>query len=119
MRYFRSWAINKRFFSSTHRPLSECLSDFKELVSEQSSCGSVYDGWPPKNRIKLKERLKPLGRDLFVINRRLENGVGFEPTLVFCCGFKPMLMMSKSEFQSFIANLPLIKTNLETFFKQL
>ncbi|UVC50159.1 hypothetical protein MACK_004029 [Theileria orientalis] len=119
MRNYRFCFIFKSSFSTTHRSLNECLSDFKKLVSDQSSCESVYEGWPPKNRISFKERLKPLGRDLFVINRRLENGVDFEPTLVFCCGSKPMLMMSKSEFQSFISNLPLIKTNLETFFKQL
>uniref|UniRef100_A0A3B0NBV6 Uncharacterized protein n=1 Tax=Theileria annulata TaxID=5874 RepID=A0A3B0NBV6_THEAN len=99
--------------------LNNSLLRFNKLVKDQSNSNYIYEGWPPKSHIPINNNFGPLGRNVFVMNRRLENGKDFEPTLVFCCGLKPMLMMSKVEFSNFVSHLPNIKINLTSFFKLL
>ncbi|EAN31931.1 hypothetical protein TpMuguga_04g00579 [Theileria parva strain Muguga] len=95
------------------------LLKFNQLVKEQSKSKLIYEGWPPTSHIPISNNFGPLGRSVFVMNRRLETGKDFEPTLVFCCGLKPMLMMNKTEFSNLISHLPTIKLNLASFLKLL
>ncbi|AFZ81324.1 hypothetical protein BEWA_007330 [Theileria equi strain WA] len=104
---------------ATRYPLGEPLAKFRALVKKQSQCTRVYQGWPPATRIDVQNELKPLGRRLFVMNRLLEDGKTLEPTLVFCCGIKPMLMLSKQEFEALIKHLPWIKMQFKEFYKLL
>ncbi|KAK1444534.1 hypothetical protein BgAZ_104400 [Babesia gibsoni] len=116
MNIARVWFPNRRAFSS--KTLSEGLEEFKQLVSEQSKCRRTFEGWPPASRIPIaNEKLLPLQRGLFVMKRSLKDGLRTEPTLVFTCGTKPMLMLNKVEFEALVERLPWIKDQMKEFYK--
>ncbi|GIX61001.1 exoribonuclease, putative [Babesia caballi] len=81
-----------------HKSIHECLDDFKRLASEQSHCRPTFEGWPPPSRVLVGNgTFGPMGRGIFVMQRSLKDGLRTEPTLVLCCGTKPMLMLRRSD----------------------
>ncbi|KAL8270572.1 hypothetical protein Esti_005543 [Eimeria stiedai] len=104
--------------------LRDALMRFKKAAkaaNEETGCSAwcVADRWPPKNRIKIGDQnsqFGPLGRELFVFNRRLpvvrDRGGSRDPTLAFCCGERCVLMLSEAEFEAFMNALPWIKEQL-------
>ncbi|KAG6440012.1 hypothetical protein BBOV_III006825 [Babesia bovis T2Bo] len=107
-----------RSFTAARNDNAAAIEAFRTLVSEQSSCRPVYRGWPPPDRIPVGNgTLEPLGRSIFIMRRDLKDGLRSEPTLVLCCGTKPMLMLRRSEFEALVQRLPWIKDQLREFYK--
>ncbi|EPT26647.1 hypothetical protein TGPRC2_236820 [Toxoplasma gondii TgCatPRC2] len=94
----------------------------KNATKTRGRAWSVYEGWPPRSRVRVGDeysKVGPLQRRAFVFNRVDGTGRRREPTLAFCCGNKPVLLLSEAEFEALVKKLPWIKHEMAEFKKLL
>ncbi|KEP63931.1 UNVERIFIED_CONTAM: hypothetical protein HHA_236820 [Hammondia hammondi] len=94
----------------------------KNATKARGRAWSVYEGWPPRSRVPVGDeysKVGPLQRRAFVFNRVDGTGRRREPTLAFCCGNKPVLLLSEVEFEALVEKLPWIKHEMAEFKKLL
>lgn len=106
--------------SAAEASLVDALGRFKEAVKAAniaSGClaWSSYEGWPPRSRIILGDQYSkfgPLGRELFLFNRREETGRRRVPSLAFCCSKRCVLLLDEEEFEALMNQINWIKHQL-------